>query len=156
MSQAKTVGKMIASNNEAGIEFVEIGKKIWTTRNYVFTSLPEAFIGKEFVKASYGVSGQTVDVTVQKPGYIYVLTNAYKTNNSQAETLDGLNYTKLDMANWKFCDFPENTSYIWVYEKYVEAGEKLQLGQWSVVIASEEKLNLDSDTYKVSDTDMAV
>lgn len=91
--------------------------------------MPETFIGKDYLKASYGVSGETVDITVQKPGYIYVLTNAQNTTNSQAETLDEMNYTKLDMAVWKFCDFTGNTSYIWVYEKYVESCEKLQLGQ---------------------------
>ena len=42
----------------------------------MFTSMPETFIGKDYLKASYGVSGETVDITVQKPGYIYVLTNA--------------------------------------------------------------------------------
>lgn len=57
-----------------------------------------------------------------------------------------MNYTKLDMSGWKFCDFTGKTSYIWVYKKYVEPGEKLQLGQWSAVIAFEEKLNLDSDS----------
>ena len=148
--------QMLKTNNGQQIDIVQLDRKIWTTRDYVFTSMPEAFIGKPYVKTSYGLSGQTVDVTVQKPGYLYVLTNAYKTDNSQAETLDELNYTKLDMAGWKFCDFSGNTSYIWVYEKYVEPGETLQLGQWSVVIASEEKLNLDSDTYKTADADMAI
>ena len=148
--------QMLKTNNGQQIDIVQIGKKIWSTRDYVFTSMPEAFIGKPFVKTTYGVSGQTVDVTVQKPGYLYVLTNAYKTSNSQAETLDELNYTKLDMAGWKFCDFNGNTSYIWVYEKYVEPGETLQLGQWSVVIASATKLNLESDTCKTADADMAV
>ncbi|MBR5570821.1 MAG: exo-alpha-sialidase [Oscillospiraceae bacterium] len=147
---------MIKTNNGQKLDTVALGKIIWTTRDYVFTSMPEAFLGKTFVKASYGVAGETVDITVQKPGYIYVLTNAYKTDNSQAETLDEMNYTKLDMAGWKFCDFSGNSSYIWVYEKYVEPGETLQLGQWSVVIASEEKLNLDADCYKIADSDMAI
>ena len=152
----KVVEPMIKTNNGQKLDTVALGKTIWTTRDYVFTSMPEAFIGKTFVKASYGVKGGTVDITVQKPGYIYVLTNAYKTDNSQAEILDEMNYTKLDMASWKFCDFSGNTSYIWVYEKYVEPGETLQLGQWSVVIASEEKLNLDADCYKTADSDMAI
>lgn len=152
----KSVEPMIKTNNGQKLDTVELGKTIWTTRDYVFTSMPQAFIGKTFVKASYGVSGETVDITVQKPGYIYVLTNAYKTSNSQADILDEMNYTKLDMAGWKFCDFSGNTSYIWVYEKYVEPGETLQLGQWSVVIASEEKLNLDADCYKTADSDMAI
>ena len=152
----KVVEPMIKTNNGQKLDTVALGKTIWTTRDYVFTSMPEAFIGKTFVKASYGVKGETVDITVQKPGYIYVLTNAYKTDNSQAEILDEMNYTKLDMAGWKFCDFSGNTSYIWVYEKYVEPGETLQLGQWSVVIASEEKLNLDADCYKTADSDMAI
>ena len=147
---------MIKTNNAQKLDTVALGKTIWTTRDYVFTSMPEAFIGKTFVKASYGVKGETVDITVQKPGYIYVLTNAYKTDNSQAEILDEMNYTKLDLANWKFCNFSGNTSYIWVYEKYVEPGETLQLGQWSVVIASEGKLNLDADCFKTADSDMAI
>lgn len=147
---------MIKTNNGQKLDTVALGKTIWTTRDYVFTSMPEAFLGKPFVKASYGVKGETVDITVQKPGYIYVLTNAYKTDNSQAEILDEMNYTKLDLAGWKFCDFSGNSSYIWVYEKYVEPGETLQLGQWSVVIASEEKLNLDADCFKTADSDMAI
>ena len=147
---------MIATNNGQKLDTVALGKTVWTNRDYVFTSMPEAFLGKTYVKAAYGLSGQTVDITVQKPGYLYVLTNTYKADNSQAETLDSLNYTKQDLAGWKFCDFSGNTSYIWVYEKYVEPGETLQLGQWSVVIASEEKLNLDSDTYKTADADMAI
>ena len=152
----KVVEPMIKTNNGQKLDTVALGKTIWTTRDYVFTSMPEAFLGKPFVKASYGVKGETVDITVQKPGYIYVLTNAYKTDNSQAEVLDEMNYTKLDLAGWKFCDFSGNSSYIWVYEKYVEPGEKLQLGQWSVVIASEEKLNLDEDCYKIADSNMAI
>ena len=148
--------QMLQSNNQGKIDFVELGKKIWTDKDYVFISMPEAFVGKEFVKASYGAENQTVDVTVQKSGYVYVLTNTYKTSNSQAETLDGMNYTKLDMAGWKFCDFTGTSSYIWVYEKYVEAGETLKLGQWSVVIASESRLNLDSDSSKAADSSMAV
>ena len=147
---------MLKTNNDQKIDIVKLGKKIWTTRDDVFTSLPEAFIGKEFVKATFDVSGQTVDVTVQRSGYIYVLTNAYKISNSQAEILDEMNYTKLDMASWKFCDSTENISYIWVYEKYVEAGETLQLGQWSVVIASDTRLDLESDSNKTPDSDMAV
>ena len=152
----KVVEPMIKTNNGQKLDTVALGKTIWTTRDYVFTSMPEALLGKPFVKASYGVKGETVDITVQKPGYIYVLTNAYKTDNSQAEVLDEMNYTKLDLAGWKFCDFSGNSSYIWVYEKYVEPGEKLQLGQWSVVIASEEKLNLDEDCYKIADSNMAI
>ena len=152
----KPVEPMIKTNNGQKLDTVALGKTIWTTRDYVFTSMPEAFIGKTFVKASYGVKGETVDITVQKPGYIYVLTNAYKTDNSQAEILDEMNYTKLDLAGWKFCNFSGNTSYIWVYEKYVEPGETLQLGQWSVVIASEGKLNLDADCFKTADSDMAI
>lgn len=148
---------MLEVNNSEKIDIVKIGRKIWTTKDYVFTNMPKAFIGKEFVKASYGTSGQTVDVTVKKPGYIYVLTNAYKTSNSQAETLDALNYTKVDVANWKFCDFPGSTSYIWVYEKYVEPGETLQLAQWSVVIASEDRIDLVNEAdYTVPDAQMAI
>lgn len=148
---------MLEVNNSEKIDIVKIGRKIWTTRDYVFTNMPKAFIGKEFVKASYGTSGQTVDVTVKKPGYIYVLTNAYKTSNSQAETLDALNYTKVDVANWKFCDFTGSTSYIWVYEKYVEPGETLQLAQWSVVIASEDRIDLVNEAdYTVPDAQMAI
>ena len=152
----KTVEPMIKTNNGQKLDTVALGKTVWISRDYVFTSMPEAMIGKTFVKASYGVSGETVDVTVQKSGYIYVLTNAYKTSNSQADTLDEMNYTKLDLAGWKFCDFSGSTSYIWVYEKYVEPGETLKLGQWSVVIASEEKLDLNSDSCKTADSDMAI
>lgn len=45
---------MLKNNNGQKIDTFAIGKKIWTTRDYVFTSMPEAFIGKEYVKASYG------------------------------------------------------------------------------------------------------
>ena len=152
----ETPQPMLKTNNGQKMDVVKLGKTVWTNREYVFTSMPEAFIGKAFVKSTYGLSGQTVDVTVQKAGYIYVLTNAYKTDNSQAEILDEMNYTKLDVAGWKFCNFNGNTSYIWVYEKYVEPGETLKLGQWSVVIASEEKLNLESDSNKVTDANMAI
>ena len=148
---------MLKVNNSATLAKVAVNKKVWTDKNYVFTSLPEAFYGKKYVKASYGTSGETVDVTVLQSGYLYVLTNAYKMTNSQGETLDNLNYEKLDLPTWQFCNFTSTTSSVWVYEKYVEAGETLQLDQWSVVIASKEKLDLtDNGGYTVSDSELAV
>lgn len=148
---------MLKVNNSATLAEVAIGATVWNTKDYVFTSLPKAFIGKTYVKAAYGVSGETVDVTVLRPGYIYVLTNAYKMDNSQAEALDDLNYTKLDLPTWQFCNFTSTTSSVWVYEKYVEKGETLQLGQWSVVIVSDEQLDLtDNGGYTVPDSEMAV
>ena len=148
---------MLKANNSASLAPVAIGATVWNNKDYVFTSLPQEMIGKTYVKAAYGTSGETVDVTVLRSGYIYVLTNAYKMTNSQAETLDELNYTKLDVPTWQFCNFTSTTSSVWVYEKYVEAGETLQLGQWSVVIASDEQLDLtDNGGYTVSDSEMAV
>lgn len=153
----KEAKPMIKLNNGASLAKTAVGATVWTDRDYVFTSLPEALIGKTYVKASYGTSGETVDMTVLRPGYVYVLTNAYKMTNSQAETLDELNYEKLDIPTWQFCNFTSTTSSVWAYEKYVEPGETLQLGQWSVVIVSEEKLDLtDNGGYTVPDSEMAV
>ncbi|MBQ8559712.1 MAG: discoidin domain-containing protein [Tyzzerella sp.] len=147
-------GPLLQVSDGATLETVAIGATIWTNKDYVFTSLPSALIGKTYVKGAYGGAGE---VEVLRSGYVYVLTNAYKTTNSQAETLDGLNYTKLDIPGWKFCDFAQTyTGCVWVYEKYVEAGESLQLGTWSVVFASEEKLDLTTNDYMVSDSEMAV
>ena len=148
---------ILRANNSASLAPVAVGATVWNNKDYVFTSLPKEMIGKTYVKAAYGTSGETVDVTVLRPGYIYVMTNAYKMTNSQAETLDELNYTKLDVPTWQFCNFTSTTSSVWVYEKYVEAGETLQLGQWSVVIASDEKLDLtDNGGYTVPDSEMAM
>lgn len=144
---------LLQVSDGATLETVALDATIWTDRTYTFTSLPSALIGKTYVKGAYAGAGE---VKVLRPGYIYVLTNAYKTTNSQGETLDELNYTKLDIPGWKFCNFTSNTGYIWVYEKYVEAGESLQLGTWSVVFASDEKLDLTDNGYTVADSEMAV
>ena len=150
---------IVETNNSATMETVELGKQIWNDKpEYVFTSLPKDFIGKKYVKAAYSGS-ETVDVTVVRPGYIYVLTNAYKQSNSQGEKVEELNYSKVDIPGWKFCNFPESSldGYTWVYEKYVEPGETLKLDQWSVVIASEERVDFSMpEDYIVPDEDMAV
>lgn len=155
---------LLQINNEATLETAAIGATIWTDKTYTFTSLPSALIGKQYVMGKYAYTTTEdpnnelyeLDVEVLRSGYLYVLTNAYKTTYSEAETLDGLNYTKLDIPGWKFCDFTSNTGYVWVYEKYVEAGESLQLGTWSVVFASDEKLDLTNNGYTVADSEMAV
>ena len=155
---------LLKINNEATLETAAIGATIWTDKTYTFTSLPSALIGKQYVMGKYAYTTTEdpnnelyeLDVEVLRSGYLYVLTNAYKTTYSEAETLDGLNYTKLDIPGWKFCDFTSNTGYVWVYEKYVEAGESLQLGTWSVVFASDEKLDLTNNGYTVADSEMAV
>ncbi len=156
----KTIPKLnplLKVNNSAILSQVAVGAAVWTDKDYVFTSLPKAFIGKTYVKASYETSGETVDVKVLRSGYLYVLTNAYKLANSQGEALDNLNYEKLDLPTWQFCNFTATTTSVWVYEKYVEAGETLQLGRWSVVIASDKKLDLtDNGGYTVPDSQMAV
>lgn len=149
---------IIETNNTATVQTVALGKTIWTNKDYVFTSLPKDFIGKTYVKAAYSGS-EAVDVTVVRPGYLYVITNAYKQSNSQGETVEALNYSKVDIPGWRFCDFSSSSidGYTWVYEKYVEPGETLQLGQWCVVIASEERVDFSmSEDYIVPDAEMAV
>ena len=153
------ISSMLRINNEATLETAEIDATVWTDKPYVFTSLPKELIGTQYVKGAYGNStkeSNELDVTVLRAGYLYVLTKEYKTNNSQAEKLDDAGYTKLDIPGWKFCNFSSNEVYVWAYEKYVEAGETLQLGTWSVVFASDKKLNLTDNGYTVSDSEMAV
>ena len=149
---------IIETNNTATVQTVALGKTIWTDKDYVFTSLPKDFIGKTYVKAAYSGS-EAVDVTVTRPGYVYVITNAYKQDNSQGEKVEELNYSKVDIPGWRFCDFPSSSleGYTWVYEKYVEPGEILTLGKWCVVIASEERVDFSMpEDYLVPDAEMAV
>ena len=68
--------------------------------------------------------------------------------------LDEQNFTLLDTSYWNIWDAGLKNNVI--YEKYVEPGETFTLGRWSVVIMSDEQLNVKEGEPLPTDEEMAV
>lgn len=137
---------MLSLLSEGSLQTANEGVKIWTDRDYVFTSLPVALAGREFVQ---GPIAQGVSVNVKKNGYLYVITPVAGAVNSCAKILDGYNFSRLDVAMWRFCDASNNN--VCVYEKRVESGDKYTLDRWAIVFTSDKPLNFTTNNYITED-----
>lgn len=90
-------------------------------------------------------------------GWLYVITGEvldFGTASSQMVVLDEQNFTLLDTSYWNIWDAGLKNNVI--YEKYVEPGETFTLGRWSVVIMSDEQLNVKEGEPLPTDEEMAV
>lgn len=146
--------KHVLNTLNGTIETLEVGSKVWSTNNYVFKSLPQAFIGQPYIL--WSING-TNKITSIKEGYVYIITGeavAFGNANSQMVTLDGYNFTLLDTAFWNIWDAALKNNYI--YEKHVEVGEEFEFGRWSVVIMSETKLDIYKDEPIAKESELAV
>lgn len=146
--------KYVLNSLNATVETLNIGSKVWSTNDYVFTSLPKAFIGKKYLL--WSINGYNEAVAI-KDGWVYAITGEaldFGTNNSQMEKFDGYNFTLLDTAFWNLWSAALKNNFI--YEKYVEKGETFTLGRWSVLIMSDTKLDIYKDEPIPTDDKLAV
>ena len=143
---------MVSLNSNGTIQPAAEGGVVWSDKDYLFTSLPDALESCDFVQ---GPIGEGVDVNVTKEGYLYVITPQRGAVDSCAITLDNYNFERLDMEMWRFCDASNNS--VWVYEKKVNPGDVYKLGRWVVVFTSAEKLDLTaSEVIPESDDQLAI
>ena len=151
---AKMFKYILNPTNGGTIDTLKENSKVWSTNDYVFTSLPKAFIGKPYV--FWSINGPNT-ATVLKSGWLYVITGEaldFGTANSQMEKLDGYNFTLLDTAFWNIWSAALKNNFI--YEKYVEPGESFELGRWTVAIMSDTRLDVYSDEVIPADDQLAV
>ena len=151
---AKMFKYILNPTNGGTIDTLKENSKVWSTNDYVFTSLPKAFIGKPYV--FWSINGPNT-ATVLKSGWLYVITGEaldFGTANSQMEKLDGYNFTLLDTAFWNIWSASLKNNFI--YEKYVEPGESFELGRWTVAIMSDTRLDVYSDEVIPADDWLAV
>lgn len=128
---------IVSLNSNGTIQTAAEGSVIWSDKDYLFVSLPDALKGTSFVQ---GPIGEGVDVNVTKEGYLYVITPQRGAVDTCAITLDNYNFERLDMEMWRFCDASNNS--VWVYEKKVNPGDVYKLARWAVVFTSTQKLDL--------------
>jgi len=151
---AKLYKHVLNSVYEGTIETLNVGAKVWSTNDYVFTNLPKAFEGKPYIL--WTINGPNKILSLRS-GWVYAITGEVKdlsSTVSQMETLDNHNFTLLDTAFWNIWSAPLKNNY--VYEKYVEKGEKIELGRWSVLIMSDTKLDLYENEPMPTDEELAV
>jgi|GEM_PF-526606 len=151
---AKLTKQVLNPTNGGTIGTLNIGSKVWSTNEYKFTSLPKALQGKPYIL--WTINGPN-KATAIKSGWVYAITGEaldFGTAQSQMEKLDGYNFTLLDTAFWNLWDAALKNNFI--YEKYVEAGEQFELGRWSVVIMSDEKLDIHAGEPIETDDKLAV
>lgn len=147
--------KYIANpTTDATIETMTDGALVWNTNDYVFKNVPKAFENKPYLL--WTING-TNKVEVIRNGWLYVITGEaqdFGAKNSQMVTLDGYNFTLKDISFWNLWTAALKNNF--VYEKYVEVGEKFSLGRWTVMIMSDEKLDLYAEEPIEADDKLAV
>jgi len=122
---AKQEYKYVVNASNATIGTLEIGSRVWSTNDYVFTSLPKALLGKDYVL--WSINGPNT-MTSLRSGWLYVITGEavdFGTASSQMEKLDGYNFTLLDTSFWNLWSAALKNNF--VYEKYVEKGETFEV-----------------------------
>ena len=151
---AKIYKHVLAPTSGGTIETLNIGSRVWSTNDYVFTSLPQVFLGKPYIL--WTINGPNTAKAISS-GWLYVITGEvldFGTASSQMVVLDEQNFTLLDTSYWNIWDAGLKNNVI--YEKYVEPGETFTLGRWSVVIMSDEQLNVKEGEPLPTDEEMAV
>ena len=155
LGSLKYDSSQILTTTSGTIDTLDIGDKVWSDTNYTFISLPNALIGKPYVL--WTMNGPNEAKAIRN-GWLYVITgvstNFNGVNGSQASWLDSHNYTLLDLPYWNLWSASIKDN--WVYEKYVEIGETLELGRWSVVIMSDVQLDLYANEPIPGDEELAV
>lgn len=142
---------IISLDSEGTFQTAAIGTKIWSDKDYVFTSLPNCLEGVSFVQRS--IEGK-FNINVEQEGYLYIITPAAGVGDSYAYTLDNYNFKRLDVSMWRFCNAANNN--IWLYEKHVQPGDVYNLGRWAVVFSSATQLDFMTGNPIVSDSELAI
>ena len=151
---AKLYKYVIAPTNGGTIDTLDIGSRVWSTNDYVFTSLPKSLLDNPYIL--WSINGPNKATTLRS-GWVYVITGealTFGTASSQMEKLDGYNFTLLDTSFWNLWSASLKNNYI--YEKYVEEGESFELGRWSVVIMSDTQLDIHTGEPIETDDKLAV
>jgi hypothetical protein len=114
------------------VETLELGAKIWTDRDYVFSNLPPELIGVQYIHSRIGYS----KAMVTAPGYVYVIARS-ESNPTVADSLLAAGFEKTDIPG--FIPFtvsgqykPSDTSA--VYRKYLNVGEYVEYGSWGITV----------------------
>lgn len=116
-----------------------IARRIFSDRDYLLQGLPWQFFGAR--KYSFAFSGMERTAAVcRKPGWVYVFTPAPDRNKDSVEKellAQGFEKTSLN----EFYLFlmpgshePRTTEACTVYQKQVQAGEKIQFGKWGILV----------------------
>ncbi len=116
------------------VRTVELSKEIFSDRKYAFYAVPKELLGKRFVLSSIDRSS----ATCREAGMVYVLTPARRRNRDSAvDALTKQGFAKAALregvlflsANGGISSGNVCT----VYQKRVEAGERIEFGKWGVV-----------------------
>lgn len=113
----------------AEADVATFGALLFTDRTYRFEHLPEQLVGKAFLRSSIG--GCEAQCTAD--GYVWVLTPSEGRNRDSLEKpLLQQGFTKVALREFRLFDGMPNACS--VFQKRLTAGDKLQLGKWSVVL----------------------
>ena len=151
---AKLYKYVLNPEGNATIGTLNIGSKVWSSNDYTFTSLPQSLIGKPYVL--WTINGPNT-ATAIRSGWVYAITGEalnFGHEASQVEVLDGYNFTMLEHQYWNVWSAALKNNII--FEKQVEKGDSFTLGRWSVLIMSDEKLDLKAGEPIEKDDDLAV
>lgn len=104
--------------------------QIFSNRKYVFDSLPAALAGKSFVFSTM----EKTEAVCRKSGVVYVLTPRPQRNarGSLETALLQSGFTKAAIPEFNL--FPGDANLCSIYQKRVEAGERIELGFWGVLV----------------------
>ena len=151
---AKLYKYVLNPAGNASIGTLETGSKVWSSNDYTFTSLPKSLIGNPYIL--WTINGPNT-ATAIKSGWVYAITGEalnFGHEASQVEVLDGYNFTMLEHQYWNIWSASLKNNII--FEKYVEPGETFTLGRWSVLIMSDQKLDLEAGEPIEKDENLAV
>ncbi len=146
--------RVLKSTSGGTVQTLTEGAKVWSTNDYVFKSMPKAFIGQPYLL--WTINGPN-KATAIRSGWVYVITGEalnFSDTASQMEKLDGYHFTLLDTQFWNLWTASLKNNFI--YEKKVQAGEEFELGRWSVVITSDVRLDVYAGEPIEQDKDLAV
>ena len=117
--------------DERVVDTLQVGALIWENRNYVFSVLPEALLGKRFVRSK--IRDTRIEGRAERDGMVYVMARRGGARN------------RLMQAGFEQVNIPEFIPYavdgafvqsdaFSVFQKKVKKGDVVDAGEWGILI----------------------
>ena len=115
---------------EGEMRTLGLNQPIFSNRNYAFQSLPEALAGHQFVFSAI----ERTEAVCREGGVVFVWTPTPERNarGSLEKMLLEQGFTKAAVPEFRL--FPGDANICTVYQKRVEAGERIVFGLWGVLV----------------------
>jgi len=125
--------------------YMKRGVRLFTDRDYVINDMPDAVNGLPFHRTSI----EKTDVTVTKPGTLFVLTPTIRPNaSSQEDALQRAGFTKVDTPEKQL--FAGEINRVSLYRRAVRPGERLQFNKMVLLVPAEGAAVRELDPYAPS------